>query len=79
MGKPTSIYSGFYRGRPPLVGPGGTVGHKNLSLLRRFVSKRGGIMSKQMNGSTSKQQRSVTNAVKRARSLAPLTTANNEI
>nr|WCR30502.1 ribosomal protein S18 [Selaginella remotifolia] len=66
------------RRRLPLVGLGGTVGYKNLSLLRRFISKRGGILSKQTNGLTSKQQRFMTNAVKRARALALLPTVNNE-
>nr|QQP00234.1 ribosomal protein S18 [Selaginella nipponica] len=58
---------------PSLVGgPGETVDYKNTSLLRRFLSKRGKILSKRMNRLTSKQQRLMTTAVKRARILALL-------
>ncbi|EFJ05029.1 hypothetical protein SELMODRAFT_9213, partial (mitochondrion) [Selaginella moellendorffii] len=66
---------------PSVVGGlGETVDHKNTSLPRRFLSKRGKILSKQMNRSTSKQQRFMTTAAKRARISAlspPL--VNNDI
>nr|YP_009582641.1 ribosomal protein S18 [Selaginella lyallii]QBL02105.1 ribosomal protein S18 [Selaginella lyallii] len=67
------------RRRLPLVGPGEFVDYKNMSLLRRFVSRRGKMLSKQMNGLTSKQQRLMTSAIKRARILALLPLVNNEI
>nr|QQP00313.1 ribosomal protein S18 [Selaginella pallidissima] len=64
---------------PSLVGgPGETVDHKNTSLPRRSPSKRGKILSKRMNRSTSKQQRLMTTAAKRARisALSPPIVSN---
>nr|YP_010518471.1 ribosomal protein S18 [Dryopteris sinonepalensis]UXN85057.1 ribosomal protein S18 [Dryopteris sinonepalensis]UXN85233.1 ribosomal protein S18 [Dryopteris sinonepalensis] len=55
-----------------------TVDYKNTSLLRRFVSEQGKILSRRMNRLTSKQQRSVAIAIKRARILALLPFSNNE-
>nr|YP_009561298.1 ribosomal protein S18 [Selaginella indica]QAR48721.1 ribosomal protein S18 [Selaginella indica] len=66
-----------HRRLPPIV-PGETVDYKNMSLLRRFVGKRGGILPKQMNGLTPKQQRLMTSAVKLARISASSPIVNNE-
>nr|YP_010518207.1 ribosomal protein S18 [Dryopteris deparioides]YP_010518295.1 ribosomal protein S18 [Dryopteris gaoligongensis]YP_010518383.1 ribosomal protein S18 [Dryopteris sparsa]UXN84617.1 ribosomal protein S18 [Dryopteris deparioides]UXN84793.1 ribosomal protein S18 [Dryopteris gaoligongensis]UXN84881.1 ribosomal protein S18 [Dryopteris sparsa]UXN84969.1 ribosomal protein S18 [Dryopteris gaoligongensis] len=55
-----------------------TIDYKNTSLLRRFVSEQGKILSRRMNRLTSKQQRSVAIAIKRARILALLPFSNNE-
>nr|YP_010518119.1 ribosomal protein S18 [Dryopteris fulgens]UXN84529.1 ribosomal protein S18 [Dryopteris fulgens]UXN84705.1 ribosomal protein S18 [Dryopteris fulgens] len=55
-----------------------TIDYKNMSLLRRFVSEQGKILSRRMNRLTSKQQRSVAIAIKRARILALLPFSNNE-
>nr|YP_009548687.1 ribosomal protein S18 [Gastoniella chaerophylla]AYW15662.1 ribosomal protein S18 [Gastoniella chaerophylla] len=52
--------------------------YKNTSLLRRFISEQGKILSKRINRLTSKQQRMVATAVKRARILALLPFSNNE-
>nr|YP_010616254.1 ribosomal protein S18 [Elaphoglossum yoshinagae]YP_010701091.1 ribosomal protein S18 [Lomagramma matthewii]UAT96813.1 ribosomal protein S18 [Elaphoglossum marginatum var. marginatum]WAU47625.1 ribosomal protein S18 [Elaphoglossum yoshinagae]WCI21331.1 ribosomal protein S18 [Lomagramma matthewii] len=49
-----------------------------MSLLRRFVSEQGRILPRRMNRLTSKQQRSVAIAIKRARILALLPFSNNE-
>nr|YP_009589413.1 ribosomal protein S18 [Selaginella bisulcata]QBL75996.1 ribosomal protein S18 [Selaginella bisulcata] len=65
---------------PSLVGgPGETVDHKNMSSLRRSPSKRGKILPKRMNRSTSKQQRLMTTAAKRARisALSPPIVSND--
>ncbi|KAH7290800.1 hypothetical protein KP509_30G064200 [Ceratopteris richardii] len=56
-----------------------TIDYKNISLLRRFVSEQGKILSRRMKRSTLKQQHSVATAVKRARILALLPFSNNEI
>nr|QQP17305.1 ribosomal protein S18 [Selaginella exaltata] len=64
------------RRRMPLIGSEETVDYKNVSLLRRFIRKRGGVLPKRINGLTSKQQRLMTNAVKRARILASLPIVN---
>ena len=47
--------------------------YKNMSLISRFISEQGKILSGRVNRLTSKQQRLITNAIKRARipSLLP--------
>nr|YP_009549554.1 ribosomal protein S18 [Histiopteris incisa]YP_011030820.1 ribosomal protein S18 [Hiya brooksiae]AYW16713.1 ribosomal protein S18 [Histiopteris incisa]QKS32355.1 ribosomal protein S18 [Hypolepis sparsisora]WQT71229.1 ribosomal protein S18 [Hiya brooksiae] len=66
------------RRRSPSIRSDETVDYKNTSLLRRFVSEQGRILSRRMNRLTSKQQRSVATAIKRARILASLPFSNNE-
>nr|YP_009425657.1 ribosomal protein S18 [Christella appendiculata]YP_010312816.1 ribosomal protein S18 [Christella dentata]ASU94359.1 ribosomal protein S18 [Christella appendiculata]ULG04383.1 ribosomal protein S18 [Christella dentata] len=66
------------RRRSPSIRSDETVDYKNTSLLRRFVSEQGRILSRRMNRLTSKQQRSVALAIKRARILALLPFSNNE-
>nr|YP_009426707.1 ribosomal protein S18 [Dryopteris decipiens]ASU95410.1 ribosomal protein S18 [Dryopteris decipiens]AWK58787.1 ribosomal protein S18 [Dryopteris fragrans] len=66
------------RRRSPSIRSDETIDYKNTSLLRRFVSEQGKILSRRMNRLTSKQQRSVAIAIKRARILALLPLSNNE-
>nr|QKV47457.1 ribosomal protein S18 [Platycerium bifurcatum] len=66
------------RRRSPSIRSDETIDYKNTSLLRRFVSEQGRILSKRMNRLTSKQQRSVAIAIKRARILALLSFSNSE-
>nr|YP_010308021.1 ribosomal protein S18 [Microlepia speluncae]ULU28033.1 ribosomal protein S18 [Microlepia speluncae] len=66
------------RRRSPSIRSDEIVDYKNTSLLRRFVSEQGRILSRRMNRLTSKQQRSVATAIKRARVLALLPFSNNE-
>nr|YP_009691211.1 ribosomal protein S18 [Davallia solida var. fejeensis]QEG57991.1 ribosomal protein S18 [Davallia solida var. fejeensis] len=66
------------RKRSPSIRSDETIDYKNTSLLRRFVSEQGRILSRRMNRLTSKQQRSVAVAIKRARILALLPFSNNE-
>nr|YP_003795602.1 ribosomal protein S18 [Pteridium aquilinum subsp. aquilinum]ADK47606.1 ribosomal protein S18 [Pteridium aquilinum subsp. aquilinum] len=66
------------RRRSPSIRSDETIDYKNTSLLRRFVSEQGRILSRRMNRLTSKQQRSVATAIKRARILALLPFSNNE-
>nr|YP_009690767.1 ribosomal protein S18 [Nephrolepis biserrata]QEG57547.1 ribosomal protein S18 [Nephrolepis biserrata]QKV47285.1 ribosomal protein S18 [Nephrolepis cordifolia] len=66
------------RRRSPSIRSDETIDYKNTSLLRRFVSEQGRILSRRMNRLTSKQQRSVAIAIKRARILALLPFSNNE-
>lgn len=49
-----------------------TVDHKNLDLLKKFITPTGRIKSRRYTGVTSAQQRSIARAVKRARHLALL-------
>ena len=57
---------------------GEIIDYKNINLLRRFISEQGKILSRRMNRLTSKQQRLMTIAIKRARVLALLPFLNNE-
>nr|YP_009522556.1 30S ribosomal protein S18 [Dumortiera hirsuta]AXQ02658.1 30S ribosomal protein S18 [Dumortiera hirsuta] len=66
------------RRRMPPIRSGEIVDYKNISLLRRFISEQGKILSRRMNRLTSKQQRLLTIAIKRARVLALLPFLNNE-
>jgi len=66
------------RRRLPPIRSGEIIDYKNINLLRRFISEQGKILSKRMNRLTSKQQRLMTIAIKRARVLALLHFLNNE-
>nr|YP_009667754.1 ribosomal protein S18 [Schistochila macrodonta]QCW58529.1 ribosomal protein S18 [Schistochila macrodonta] len=66
------------RKRIPAIRSGEFIDYKNISLLRRFVSEQGKILSRRTNRLTSKQQRVLTLAIKRARVLALLPFLNNE-
>jgi small subunit ribosomal protein S18 len=59
------------RRRPsPLADPTVIIDYKNPSLLRHFISDRGKIVPARVSGVTAAQQRQITKALKRARSLA---------
>nr|YP_009253845.1 ribosomal protein S18 [Sphagnum palustre]YP_010252103.1 ribosomal protein S18 [Sphagnum subsecundum]AND46821.1 ribosomal protein S18 [Sphagnum teres]AND46987.1 ribosomal protein S18 [Sphagnum magellanicum]AND47070.1 ribosomal protein S18 [Sphagnum falcatulum]AND47153.1 ribosomal protein S18 [Sphagnum angustifolium]AND47236.1 ribosomal protein S18 [Sphagnum capillifolium]AND47319.1 ribosomal protein S18 [Sphagnum bartlettianum]AND47402.1 ribosomal protein S18 [Sphagnum obtusum]AND47485.1 len=66
------------RRRLPPIRSGEIIDYKNINLLRRFISEQGRILSRRMNRLTSKQQRLMTIAIKRARVLALLPFLNNE-
>lgn len=66
------------RRRLPPIRSGEIIDYKNINLLRRFISEQGKILSRRMNRLTSKQQRLMTTAIKRARVLALLPFLNNE-
>ena len=66
------------RRRLPQIRSGEIIDYKNINLLRRFISEQGKILSRRMNRLTSKQQRLMTIAIKRARVLALLPFLNNE-
>jgi len=66
------------RRRLPPIRSGEIIDYKNINLLRRFISEQGKILSRRMNRLTSKQQRLMTIAIKRARVLALLPFSNNE-
>ena len=66
------------RRRLPPIRSGEIIDYKNINLLRRFISEQRKILSKRMNRLTSKQQRLMTIAIKRARVLALLPFLNNE-
>lgn len=53
------------------------VDYKDVRAMRQFISERGKIVPRRINGNCAKHQREVTIAVKRARvlAIAPFTTA----
>nr|AIN75562.1 ribosomal protein S18 [Campanula americana] len=61
-----------FRRRLPPIQPGDRIDYRNISLLFRFISDRGKILSRQKNKVTLKQQRLITIAVKQARILSLL-------
>nr|YP_009522028.1 ribosomal protein S18 [Abies concolor]YP_009522097.1 ribosomal protein S18 [Abies religiosa]AXQ01103.1 ribosomal protein S18 [Abies concolor]AXQ01169.1 ribosomal protein S18 [Abies religiosa] len=60
------------------IGSGDRIDYKNMSLISRFISEQGKILSGRVNRLTSKQQRLMTNAIKRARILSLLPFLYNE-
>ena len=54
--------------------PAGTkIEYKNISLLQRYVTDRGKIVSRRMSGISAKKQRELQTAIKRARYLSLIT------
>lgn len=48
------------------------VDYKNVDLLQRFINDQGKLLPRRITGVTAKQQRAVTQAIKRARQMALL-------
>jgi small subunit ribosomal protein S18 len=53
------------------------IDYKNLELLRQFISERGKILPKRITSVSSKKQRELANAIKRARAIALLPYMSN--
>nr|YP_009994302.1 ribosomal protein S18 [Cuscuta nitida]QNP08446.1 ribosomal protein S18 [Cuscuta nitida] len=66
---------GSFRKRLPPIQSGDRIDYINISLIRRFISEQGKILSKRVTRLTLKQQRLITLAIKQARilSLLPFT------
>ena len=60
------------------IGPGDRIDYRNMSLISRFISEQGKILSRRVNRLTLKQQRLITIAIKQARILSLLPFLNNE-
>jgi small subunit ribosomal protein S18 len=56
----------------PLADPTVVIDYKNPSLLKYFLSERGKIVPARISNISSRQQRQLTKAIKRARQLALL-------
>nr|YP_010600382.1 ribosomal protein S18 [Cyclamen hederifolium]WAL06057.1 ribosomal protein S18 [Cyclamen hederifolium]WAL06141.1 ribosomal protein S18 [Cyclamen hederifolium]WAL06225.1 ribosomal protein S18 [Cyclamen hederifolium]WAL06309.1 ribosomal protein S18 [Cyclamen hederifolium]WAL06393.1 ribosomal protein S18 [Cyclamen hederifolium] len=67
----------FLRRLPPIQS-GDRVDYRNMSLISRFISEQGKILSRRVNRLTLKQQRLITIAIKQARILSLLPFLNNE-
>ena len=50
--------------RRPRIGPGDRIDYRNMSLINRFISEQGKILSRRINRLTLKQQRLITLAIK---------------
>ena len=58
------------------IKPGDPIDYKDVDLLKKFITERGKILPRRRMGLTAKQQRDLTNAVKRARIVAMLPFVN---
>nr|YP_009378435.1 ribosomal protein S18 [Schisandra chinensis]YP_009467086.1 ribosomal protein S18 [Schisandra sphenanthera]YP_009544170.1 ribosomal protein S18 [Kadsura coccinea]YP_009545744.1 ribosomal protein S18 [Kadsura longipedunculata]YP_009920109.1 ribosomal protein S18 [Kadsura interior]YP_010158364.1 ribosomal protein S18 [Kadsura ananosma]YP_010158446.1 ribosomal protein S18 [Kadsura heteroclita]UJH18158.1 ribosomal protein S18 [Schisandra propinqua subsp. sinensis]ARB02633.1 ribosomal protein len=67
-----------FRRRLPPIGSGDRIDYRNMSLISRFISEQGKILSRRVNRLTLKQQRLITIAIKQARILSSLPFLNNE-
>ena len=67
-----------FRRRLPPIGSGDQINYRNMSLISRFISEQGKILSRRVNRLTLKQQRLITIAIKQARILSSLPFLNNE-
>nr|YP_009129799.1 ribosomal protein S18 [Vanilla planifolia]YP_009456252.1 ribosomal protein S18 [Vanilla pompona]AID52219.1 ribosomal protein S18 [Vanilla planifolia]AUJ22525.1 ribosomal protein S18 [Vanilla pompona]QII90243.1 ribosomal protein S18 [Vanilla planifolia] len=88
MGKYQRKYSKFkkfkfrkskkpFRRRFLSIGPRVRINYRNMSLINRFISEQGKILSRRVNRLTLKQQRFITIAIKQARILSSLPFRNN--
>jgi small subunit ribosomal protein S18 len=68
----------YYRKRLSPIPPSQPIDYKDVELLRKFITERGKLLPRRITGLTSKQQRDLTEAVKRARILALLPFINKE-
>ncbi len=55
-----------------------SIDYKDVDLRKKFITERGKILPRRLTGLTAKQQRDLTNAVKRARIVALLPFVNPE-
>ncbi|MBA2748367.1 MAG: 30S ribosomal protein S18 [Tatlockia sp.] len=68
----------YYRRRLSPVKPQDPIDYKDIDLLRKFVTERGKILPRRITGLTSKQQRDLALAIKRARIVALMPFINAE-
>ncbi|MGJ3252533.1 MAG: 30S ribosomal protein S18 [Elainellaceae cyanobacterium] len=68
----------YYRRRVSPIDPKQPIDYKDVELLRRFITERGKILPRRITGLTAKQQRDLTQSIKRARLLALLPFINRE-
>ena len=68
----------YYRKRLSPISPKDPIDYKDIELLSKFITERGKILPRRITGLTAQQQRDLTTAVKRARSIALLPFINKE-
>nr|YP_004891538.1 ribosomal protein S18 [Taiwania cryptomerioides]YP_008082455.1 ribosomal protein S18 [Taiwania flousiana]AGL11301.1 ribosomal protein S18 [Taiwania flousiana]AVR43511.1 ribosomal protein S18 [Taiwania cryptomerioides]QJE37028.1 ribosomal protein S18 [Taiwania flousiana]QJE37111.1 ribosomal protein S18 [Taiwania flousiana]BAK86871.1 ribosomal protein S18 [Taiwania cryptomerioides] len=59
-----------FRKRLSPIGPGEQIDYKNISLINRFISEQGKILSRRKNRLMLKQQRLIAKSIKQARILS---------
>ncbi len=69
----------YYRKRLSPLPPSQPIDYKDIDLLRRFMTERGKLLPRRITGLTARQQRDITEAVKRARFVALLPYVNQEV
>nr|YP_009318649.1 ribosomal protein S18 [Allomaieta villosa]APA17770.1 ribosomal protein S18 [Allomaieta villosa] len=67
-----------FRRRLPPIQSGDRIDYRNMSLISRFISEQGKILSRRVNRLTLKQQRLITIAIKQARILSLLPFLSND-
>nr|YP_009233165.1 ribosomal protein S18 [Torreya fargesii]AMB21118.1 ribosomal protein S18 [Torreya fargesii] len=67
-----------FRKRLSPIGSGEQIDYKNISLISRFISEQGKILSRRVNRLTLKQQRLIARAIKQARILSFIPFLYNE-
>ncbi len=68
----------YFRRRVSPIKPDEPIDYKDVDLLRKFITERGKILPRRITNLTAKQQRDLTEAIKRARILALLPFINQE-
>ncbi|WP_416676399.1 30S ribosomal protein S18 [Egbenema bharatensis] len=68
----------YFRRRVSPIKPGEPIDYKDVDLLRKYITERGKILPRRITGLTAKQQRDLTQSIKRARILALLPFVNRE-
>ncbi|MBD2103712.1 30S ribosomal protein S18 [Leptolyngbya sp. FACHB-261] len=68
----------YYRKRVSPLKPDEPIDYKDVDLLRKFITERGKILPRRITGLTAKQQRDLTQSIKRARIIALLPFVNKE-
>lgn len=68
----------YLRRRVSPIKPDEPIDYKDVDLLRKFITERGKVLPRRITGLTAKQQRDLTQAIKRARLLALLPFINKE-
>nr|YP_010919370.1 ribosomal protein S18 [Melicope hayesii]WAJ51779.1 ribosomal protein S18 [Melicope hayesii] len=67
-----------FRRRLPPIQSGDRIDYRNMTLISRFLSEQGKILSRRVNRLTLKEQRLITIAIKQARILSSLPFLNND-
>jgi small subunit ribosomal protein S18 len=68
----------YFRRRVSPIQPDEKIDYKDVDMLRKFVTERGKILPRRITGLTARQQRDLTNAIKRARIVALLPYVNED-